>query len=206
MSCDLYPQYINLCPSLTHFSPVVASQRQCRDDLCLIPMTYEDSLSEPPPSSHMFEPQTCSAIKPPDSESYGSLHTDDRSEDRVVDQLKDTDEFGLTEVKVMKKQMEGLDGDSHVDTGGQQLITGDVETANQSKHTRSRSCVVLWAGHYFRNGWLTINYLAFVFASNQNSLSVYHSHHVLHQTAIFSALSLWVNVWYFVCRRWNAVY
>lgn len=106
----------------------------------MIPMKYEDSLGEPPSPSHMFEPQTCPAIKPLDSESYGSLHTDDKSEDGVLDQLKDTDEFSKGEVKVMKQELEGLDGD-HVDTEGH-LPVFAVET-NQSRHTQSRFCVVL---------------------------------------------------------------
>ncbi|XP_044060084.1 guanylate cyclase soluble subunit beta-2-like isoform X2 [Siniperca chuatsi] len=120
-----------------------ALQRQRRDDLYLIPMKYVDSLSEPPLSSHMSEPQTCPAIKPLDSESYRSLHTDDQSEDGPLDQLKDTDEFGQTEVKFTETNMDGLDSDSHVDAEEQQLITGAVETNNQSKHIRTRLCVVL---------------------------------------------------------------
>ncbi|XP_041796708.1 guanylate cyclase soluble subunit beta-2-like [Chelmon rostratus] len=56
-----------------------ASQRQRRDDLCLIPMKYGDSLSKSLPSSHTSDPQTGPAMKPRDSESYGSLHTDDQS-------------------------------------------------------------------------------------------------------------------------------
>ncbi|XP_049918350.1 guanylate cyclase soluble subunit beta-2-like [Epinephelus moara] len=117
-----------------------AFQRQHGDDLFLIPMKYEDSLSEPPPSSHRSEPQTGSAIKPQDSESYGSLHTEDQSEDGGLDQLKDTDEYDQTEVK---NNMDSLDSISHVDTEEQQLITGAMETNNQSKHTRTRFCVVL---------------------------------------------------------------
>ncbi|XP_033486347.2 guanylate cyclase soluble subunit beta-2-like [Epinephelus lanceolatus] len=117
-----------------------AFQRQHGDDLFLIPMKYEDSLSEPPPSSHRSEPQTGSAIKPQDSESYGSLHTEDQSEDGSLDQLKDTDEYDQTEVK---NNMDSLDSISHVDTEEQQLITGAMETNNQSKHTRTRFCVVL---------------------------------------------------------------
>ncbi|XP_070762135.1 guanylate cyclase soluble subunit beta-2-like [Enoplosus armatus] len=120
-----------------------ALQRQHRDDLCLIPMKYGDSLSEPRPSSHMSEAQTCPAIKPRDSESYGSLHSDDQSEDGATDQLKDADEFGQTEDKITETNMEGLDTDSHMDAEKQQLITAAVETNNQSKHTRTRFCVVL---------------------------------------------------------------
>ncbi len=82
----------------------------------------------------MSEPQTCPAIKPRDSESYGSLHTDDQSEDGAIDQFKDADGFGQTEVT--EKNMDGTG--SHVDTEEQHL-----ETSNQSKHTRTRFCVVL---------------------------------------------------------------
>lgn len=141
MSCSLHQLYINLCPPLTHFFPVAASQGQRRDDPCLIPMKYEDSLCEPPSPSHMFEPQTCPAIKPLDSESYRSLHTDDHSEDGVLDQLKDTDELCQGQVKVMKQQLEASDVERHVDTVGH-LSVFVVET-NQSKHTQSRFCVVL---------------------------------------------------------------
>ncbi|XP_051253218.1 guanylate cyclase soluble subunit beta-2-like [Dicentrarchus labrax] len=116
-----------------------AFQRQRRDDLCLIPMNYGDSLNEPAPCSHMSEPQACPAIKPRDSESYGSLHTDDQSEGGAIDQLKDTDEFGQTDVKLTEKHMDGLDSD----TEDQQLTAGAVETNNQSKHTLTRFCVVL---------------------------------------------------------------
>lgn len=122
-------------PSLTHF--FVAFQ-QHRDDLCLIPMKYGDSLSEPPSSSRVFEPQTCPATNPRDSESYGSLHSDDQSESGVPDQLKDTDEFGFT-----GNNMGGSDSDSHVDTEEQQVITGAVETNSQSRQTRTRFCVIL---------------------------------------------------------------
>ncbi|GAA6234425.1 guanylate cyclase soluble subunit beta-2-like [Lates japonicus] len=114
-----------------------AFQRQRWDDLHLIPMKYGDSLSEPPPqSSHMSEPQTCSAIKPRDSESYGSLHTDDQSEDRELERLKDTDEFGQTEEKYAEKNLDGPDCEQH-------LINAAVETNNQSKHTQTRFCVIL---------------------------------------------------------------
>lgn len=108
-------------------------------------MKYEDGLSEP--SLHMFEPQTCAAIKPRDSE---SVRCDDQSEDGVLDQIEDADED-----RVMKKHMERSERDSH--TEGQQLITGAVETnTNQSKHTRSRFCVVLWAVSTF--SLITIHY------------------------------------------------
>lgn len=103
-------------------------------------MKYEDSQGELPSPSHRFEPQT-PAIKPLDSESYGSLHSDDQSEDGVLDQLKVTDELSQAEVKVMKQQLEGSDGDRRVDTEGH-LSVFVVET-NQSKHTQSRFCVVL---------------------------------------------------------------
>ncbi|KAM9359474.1 guanylate cyclase soluble subunit beta-2-like [Symphorus nematophorus] len=118
-----------------------AFQRQCRDDLCLIPMKYGDSLTEPPPSSHMSEPQTLPAIKPRDSESYGSLHTDDQSEDG--ERLKDADEFGQSEVKFTEKHVDCLESDNHVDTEEQQMISGAVETNSHSKHTQTRFCVVL---------------------------------------------------------------
>ncbi|KAI3354274.1 hypothetical protein L3Q82_018811, partial [Scortum barcoo] len=120
-----------------------ALQRQCRDDLCLIPMKYEDSQSEPLPSSNTSEPQTSPAIKPRDSESYGSLHTDDQSEDGALNLLKVSDGFGQTEVKSAERIMDRSGGDNHVGTEEQQLITGAVETNNQSKHTRTRFCVVL---------------------------------------------------------------
>ncbi|XP_042270427.1 guanylate cyclase soluble subunit beta-2-like [Thunnus maccoyii] len=120
-----------------------AVQRQHRDDLCLIPMKYGDSLSEPPPTSHMSDPQTCPAIKPRDSESYGSLHTDDQLEDGSLDQLKDTDEFGQTEVKNRKKNVNRIHIDSHVDTEEQHSITAAMETNYHNKHTRTRFCVVL---------------------------------------------------------------
>lgn len=106
-------------------------------------MKYEDGLSEP--SLHMFEPQTFAAIKPRDSQ---SVHSDDQSEDGLLDRIKDADED-----QVMKKHMERSERDSCIE--GQQLITGAVETnTNQSKHTRSRFCVVLWAVQYV----LTVNY------------------------------------------------
>lgn len=73
---DIY-QSLSLSSSLS--SSTVASQRQRRDDLCLIPMKYGDSLSKSLPSSHTSDPQTGPAMKPRDSESYGSLHTDDQS-------------------------------------------------------------------------------------------------------------------------------
>ncbi|XP_035536352.1 guanylate cyclase soluble subunit beta-2-like [Morone saxatilis] len=114
-------------------------QRQRGDDLCLIPMKYGDSESEPAPFSHVSEPQAGPAIKPRDSESYGSLHTDDQSEGGAIDQLKDTDEFGKRDVKLTEKHMDGLDSD----TEDQQLTAGAVETNNQSKHTQTRFCVVL---------------------------------------------------------------
>lgn len=104
-------------------------------------MKYEDSLCEP--SLRMFEPQTSAAIKPRDSE---SLHGE--SEDGVLDQIKDAGRD-----RVMKKHMESSERESHIE--GQQLITGAVEAnTNQSNHTRSRFCVVLWAGQYI----LTDNY------------------------------------------------
>lgn len=104
-------------------------------------MKYEDSLTEP--SLHMFEPQTFAAIKSRDSE---SRHGDDQSEDGVLDQIKDADED-----QVMKKHMERSERDSHIE--GQLLITGAVETnTNQSKHTTSRFCVVLWAVQYVLTG------------------------------------------------------
>lgn len=102
-------------------------------------MKYEDSQGELPSPSHRFEPQTCPAIKPLDSESYGSLHSDDQSEDGALDQLTVTDE--LSQAEVMKQQLEGLDGDRRVDTEGH-LSVFVVET-NPSKHTQSRFCVVL---------------------------------------------------------------
>lgn len=131
--------------SLSHalFPSVAAFQRQRRDELCLIPMRYGDSLTEPLPSSHTSEPQTCPATNPRDSESYGSLHGDDESESEVLGRLKLADEFGQTEMKFTGKNTDGLDSDSHVDTGEQQLITGAVETNNQNKHTRTRFCVIL---------------------------------------------------------------
>ncbi|XP_053176223.1 guanylate cyclase soluble subunit beta-2-like [Scomber japonicus] len=113
-----------------------AFQRQRRDDLCLIPMTYGDSLSEPPPTSHMSDPQTCPPIKPRDSESYGSLHSDDQLEDATLDQLKDADEFGKTEVINTQENVD-------VDTEEQHSITTAVETNCHSKHTRTSICVVL---------------------------------------------------------------
>lgn len=125
-----------LCVFYSLCSSVVAFQRQRWDDLHLIPMKYGDSLSEPPQSSHMSEPQTCSAIKPRDSESYGSLHTDDQSEDRELERLKDTDEFGQTEEKYAEKNVDGPDSEQH-------LIKTAVETNNQSKHTQTRFCVIL---------------------------------------------------------------
>ncbi|TKS81023.1 Guanylate cyclase soluble subunit beta-2 [Collichthys lucidus] len=121
----------------------LALQRQRRDDLCLIPMKYGDSLSEPPSSSHMSEPQTCPTIKPRDSESYGSLHTDDQSEGGALDQLNDGGEFGQTEVKHTEEHIDGIESDHNVDTREQHLITGAVVTNNQNKHTRTRLCVVL---------------------------------------------------------------
>lgn len=133
-------------------------------------MKYGDSPSEPPPSSHMSEPQTCPAIKPRDSESYGSLHTDDESEDGALHQLKDAVGFGQTK-----------GSDNHVDTEEQQLMTGAVETNNQSKHTRTRFCVVLWAGDHLLNG-----YKWFI---NQSAVYLTRVHCVLHQLARFPALS-----------------
>ncbi|XP_045929527.1 guanylate cyclase soluble subunit beta-2-like [Micropterus dolomieu] len=117
-------------------------QRQRSDDLCLIPMKYGDSQSEPPPSSHMYEAQTCPFLKPKYSESYGSLHTN-LSEEGALDRLKYTDVFGATEVKFTETNMDGVDRDNHVDTEEQQLITSAVETNTQSKHTRTNFCVVL---------------------------------------------------------------
>uniref|UniRef100_A0A3B4VGF4 guanylate cyclase n=1 Tax=Seriola dumerili TaxID=41447 RepID=A0A3B4VGF4_SERDU len=113
-----------------------AFQQQRRDDLCLIPMEYGDNVSEPPPSAHMSEPQTCTAIKPRDSESYGSLYTDDQSDDGALDQLKDTDEFGQAGVKYTEKHADGLDSEQH-------LINAAEGTNNGSKRTRTRFCVVL---------------------------------------------------------------
>lgn len=101
----------------------------------------------------MFEPQSCPAITLQDSESYWSLHTDDQSEDGGQDRLKDRDEFGQTEVN---KNTDGLQSDSHVHTEEQQLITSAVETNNQSKHTQTRFCVVMWAVNDLRNGYMTI--------------------------------------------------
>lgn len=91
----------------------------------------------------MSDPQTCLAIKPRDSESYGSLHTNDQLDDGTLDQLKDTDEFSQTEVKNTEKNMDGFDSDNHVDNEEEHLITGAVETNCHSKHTRTRFCVVL---------------------------------------------------------------
>lgn len=105
-------------------------------------MKYGDSLSEPPPTSHMFDAQICPPIKPRDSESYGSLHTDDQLEDATLDRFKDVDEFGQTEVKNTHRNVDGLDCDSHVDTEEQHSIT-TMETNCQSKHTRTKFCVVL---------------------------------------------------------------
>ncbi|KAG7238728.1 hypothetical protein INR49_031244, partial [Caranx melampygus] len=108
------------------------AHRRCRDDLCLIPMEYGDNLSEPPLSTHVSEPVTCTAITPRDSESYGSLHTDDQSEDGALDQLKDTDEFGQTGVKYTDE----ADSEKH-------SINSAEETNSRRKHTRTRFCVVL---------------------------------------------------------------
>uniref|UniRef100_A0A3B4YEQ6 guanylate cyclase n=1 Tax=Seriola lalandi dorsalis TaxID=1841481 RepID=A0A3B4YEQ6_SERLL len=107
-----------------------------QDDLCLIPMEYGDNLSEPPPSTHVSEPQTCTAIKPRDSESYGSLYTDDQSDDGALDQLKDTDEFGQAGVKYTEKNADGPDSEQH-------LINAAEGNNNGSKRTRTRFCVVL---------------------------------------------------------------
>lgn len=99
-------------------------------------MKYGDSLSEPPPTSHMSDPQTCPPIKPRDSESYGSLHSDDQLEDATLDQLKDADEFGKTEVINTQENVD-------VDTEEQHSITTAVETKCHSKHNRTSICVVL---------------------------------------------------------------
>ncbi|XP_047450706.1 guanylate cyclase soluble subunit beta-2-like [Mugil cephalus] len=75
-------------------------QRPHRDEPPLVPMNYRDSLSEPLPPSHASHHQTCPPpIKPCDSESYGSLHTDNQSEEGALDQLRDAHEFGRTDAK-----------------------------------------------------------------------------------------------------------
>lgn len=122
-------------------SPAVAVQTQCREDLFLIPMKYEDSPSEPLLSSHMSELQSCPAIKPRDSESYGSLHTDDQSEDGDLDHSKHTDTFGQTGVKSTEKYMNDLGSDRQVNMEEQRLM--EVAQKNQSKHTQTKFCVVL---------------------------------------------------------------
>uniref|UniRef100_UPI003AAEB369 guanylate cyclase soluble subunit beta-2-like n=1 Tax=Centroberyx gerrardi TaxID=166262 RepID=UPI003AAEB369 len=122
-------------------------QRQKRVDLCLIPMKYGDSLSEASPSSRISDPQPGPAVKPRDSESYGSLHTDDQSEDGALSQLKDTDEiqmknYGQSEIKYEEQQLNGLDDDAEE----QLMITAAAGTSsrtNQNKRTRTRLCVVL---------------------------------------------------------------
>ena len=101
-------------------------------------MKYEDSPSEPLLPSHMSEPQSRPAIKPRDSESYGSLHTDDQSENGDLDQLKHTERVGQTGAKFTEKHM-GSDG--QVNPEEQRLIEGAQK--NQSKLTRTKFCVVL---------------------------------------------------------------
>ncbi|XP_036933391.1 guanylate cyclase soluble subunit beta-2-like isoform X2 [Acanthopagrus latus] len=121
------------------FQPAVRTQHT--DDLCLIPMKYEDSPSEPLLPSHMSEPQSRPAIKPRDSESYGSLHTDDQSQNGDLDQLKHTERVGQTGAKFTEKHMGGLGSDGQVNPEEQRLIEGAQK--NQSKLTRTKFCVVL---------------------------------------------------------------
>lgn len=95
-------------------------------------MEYGDNLSEPPLSTHVSEPETCTAITPRDSESYGSLHSDDQSEDGALDELKHADEFGQTRVTYMDE----ADSEKH-------SINAVEETNSRRKHTQTRFCVVL---------------------------------------------------------------
>uniref|UniRef100_A0A668TZ09 guanylate cyclase n=1 Tax=Oreochromis aureus TaxID=47969 RepID=A0A668TZ09_OREAU len=107
----------------------------------LIPMNYKDSPSESRPSSNMSEIQIRPILKPSDSESYGSLDTENQSEDGAVDQLQDTAKFGHTEYT--EKNVEELDSDSHVDMQQQNLMSDSLETNIERKHSQTQFCVVL---------------------------------------------------------------
>uniref|UniRef100_A0A667Y2N9 guanylate cyclase n=1 Tax=Myripristis murdjan TaxID=586833 RepID=A0A667Y2N9_9TELE len=120
-------------------------------DLYLIPMKYGDSPSKVSLSSHISDPHPCPAIKTRDSESYGSLHTDDQSEDGVQDQLKETDEtqmkhFGQLETKHEEQQLDDLVDDRHqaiVEQQGNITAMGTSPPNNQNKRARTRICVIL---------------------------------------------------------------
>ncbi|CAI5693704.1 unnamed protein product [Oreochromis niloticus] len=112
-----------------------------RDEPFLIPMNYKDSPSESRPSSNMSEIQIRPILKPSDSESYGSLDTENQSEDVAPDQLQDTAKFGHTEYT--EKNVEELDSDSHVDMQQQNLMSDSLETNIERKHSQTQFCVVL---------------------------------------------------------------
>ncbi|KAM4627539.1 guanylate cyclase soluble subunit beta-2-like [Polymixia lowei] len=126
-------------------------QRQQRVDLCPVPMKYGDSLCEAPPSPCTVDPKISPAAMPRDSESYGSLHTDNDSEDGALTHFKGIDEtqmryFGQSENKYGEQQLDRLDEDRREDSGKQQLINAGVEpssSTNQNKHTQTKFCVVL---------------------------------------------------------------
>lgn len=108
-------------------------------------MNYKDSPSESLPSSNMSEIQICPILKPTDSESYGSLDTENQSEDGAPDQLQATAKFGQTEYT--EKNVEELDSDSHVDMQEQNLMSDSLETNIERKHSQTQFCVVLWAAN-----------------------------------------------------------
>uniref|UniRef100_A0A3P9CHD3 guanylate cyclase n=2 Tax=Haplochromini TaxID=319058 RepID=A0A3P9CHD3_9CICH len=100
-----------------------------------------NSPSESLPSSNMSEIQICPILKPTDSESYGSLDTENQSEDGAPDQLQATAKFGQTEYT--EKNVEELDSDSHVDMQEQNLMSDSLETNIERKHSQTQFCVVL---------------------------------------------------------------
>ncbi|XP_067102758.1 guanylate cyclase soluble subunit beta-2-like [Osmerus mordax] len=74
-------------------APEVQRRARKEDRHPTVPMRYADNLSEPPPSP---QPPSAPLSKPPrDSESYGSLHSEDQSGDKLrnpSDDIKHTDQ------------------------------------------------------------------------------------------------------------------
>lgn len=138
---DFNVNSLNLFLSLIHFlSTVVAREAERSEEPFLIPMSYEDSPSEPLPSSNMSDPQACPTSEP-DSESYGSLQAEDQSEDGALDLFKDTNKFG--QIEYAENDTEELDSDSHVDMQEQNLMTASLESNIEQKDTQTQFCVVL---------------------------------------------------------------
>lgn len=88
----------------------------------------------------MSEIQIRPILKPSNSESYGSLDTENQS-DGAPDQLQATAKFGQTEYT--EKNVEELDSDSHVDMQEQNLMSDSLETNIERKHSQTQFCVVL---------------------------------------------------------------